>query len=302
MASKTKQDDVLVRIKAKYGTMSKGQKRLADYIQNHYEKAVYLTAAKMGEVVGVSESTVVRFASELGYDGYPGMQRAMEETIRTRLTALQRMEVSSANIEDDRLVQSVLQGDILNIRETMNLVDEADFQMAVEKILNAKKIYVLGVRSSAPLASYLGYYLNLFFGNVHVTLTNSISETFEQILKISPEDCMIGISFPRYSKRTVKAMEYAKKQGAGVVAVTDNDESPIAANADCVLKAYSSMESFVDSLVGPMSLMNALIIAISRQRKEEVERNLTTLENIWKEYDVYEKAGDEADTFGRILS
>lgn len=297
-----KQDDVMHRIREKYASLSKGQKRLADYIQNHYEKAVYLTAAKMGEVVGVSESTVVRFASELGYDGYPGMQRAMEETIRTRLTALQRMEVSSANIDDEHLVQSVLQGDILNIRETMGMIEESAFQEAVEEILNAKRIYVLGVRSSAPLASYLGYYLNLFFGNVSVTLTNSISETFEQILKIGPEDCMIGISFPRYSKRTVKAMEYAKNRGAAVVAVTDNDQSPIASSADCVLKAYSSMESFVDSLVGPMSLMNALIIAISRKRQKEVEENLTALENIWKEYDVYEKTGDDQDTFGKLLS
>ncbi|MCF0135888.1 MAG: MurR/RpiR family transcriptional regulator [Lachnospiraceae bacterium] len=298
--AKVKQDDVLHRIREKYQTLSKGQKRLADYIQNHYEKAVYLTAARMGELVGVSESTVVRFAGELGYDGYPGMQRAMEETIRTRLTALQRMEVSSANIDDEHLVQSVLQGDILNIRETMTLVDDGAFQQAVETIMNAKRIYVLGVRSSAPLASYLGYYLNLFFGNVHLGLTNSISETFEQILKIGPEDCMIGISFPRYSKRTVKAMEYAKARGAAVVAVTDNDQSPIAANADTVLKAYSSMESFVDSLVGPMSLMNALIIAVTRQRQEEVQENLTALESIWKEYDVYEKTDE--DTFGKLLS
>lgn len=299
---KVKQDDVLVRIRESYDSLSKGQKKLADYIRDHYEKAVYLTAAKLGDVVGVSESTVVRFASELGYDGYPGMQRAMEETIRTRLTALQRMEVSRANIDEDHLVNSVLQGDLMNIRETLNMVSEKDFDMATEMIQGARRIYVLGVRSSAPLASYLGYYLNLFFGNVDLVVTNSISETFEQILKIGPEDCMVGISFPRYSKRTVKAMEYARSRGAKVVAVTDNDQSPIAASADCVLKAYSSMISFVDSLVGPMSLMNALIVAISRDRQEEVESNLAKLENIWKEYDVYENAGEDAGTYGKLLS
>lgn len=299
---KSKQDDVLVRIHEAYPGMSKGQKRLADYMREHYEKAVYLTAAKLGQTVGVSESTVVRFASELGYDGYPGMQRAMEETIRTRLTALQRMEVTRNRLDEDHLLTSVMHGDIVNIRETMAMADEAAFKQAVETIRDARKIFVLGVRSSAPLASFLGYYLNLFFGNVNLVLTNSISETFEQILTIGKEDVMIGISFPRYSKRTVKAMEYAHSRGASVIAITDNDLSPIAVGSDCVLKACSSMVSFVDSLVGPMSLVNALIVALSLSRREEVEANLSKLESIWKEYDVYEKAGDEPDTFGTILS
>ena len=299
---KGKQDDVLIRIHEAYPNLSKGQKRLADYITDHYEKAVYLTAAKMGETVGVSESTVVRFASSLGYDGYPGMQRAMEEAIRTRLTALQRMEVSRSQLNEDHLVSSVMQSDIANIRETLGMVDEKVFQQAVDLMLNARNIYVLGVRSSAPLASYLSYYLNLFFTNVHLVLTNSISETFEQILNIGKDDVMIGISFPRYSKRTVKAMQYAHVCGASVIALTDNDQSPIAATADCVLKAYSNMISFVDSLVGPMSLVNALIVALSMEKQGEVERNLATLENIWKEYDVYEKTGEEDDTFGKLLS
>ena len=299
---KVKQDDVLIRIHDGYPKMSKGQKLLADYITDHYDKAVYLTASKLGSVVGVSESTVVRFAGELGYDGYPGLQRALEDMIRTRLTALQRMEVTHSRMDEDNVLPSVLQSDIENIKETMNVVEEESFKEALELILKAKTIYILGVRSSGPLASFLAYYMNLIFDNVKLILTNSISETFEQMLKIGPADVMIGISFPRYSKRTVKAMDFAKSRGASVIAITDSHHSPIAASADCVLKAHSNMVSFVDSMVGPLSLLNALVVALSMSRQDEVKANLENLENIWKEFDVYESVGDDSDTFGKILS
>ena len=299
---KVKQDDVLIRIHDGYPKMSKGQKLLADYITDHYDKAVYLTASKLGSVVGVSESTVVRFAGELGYDGYPGLQRALEDMIRTRLTALQRMEVTHSRMDEDNVLSSILQSDIENIKETMNAVEEAAFKEALELILKAKTIYILGVRSSGPLASFLAYYMNLIFDNVKLVQTNSISETFEQMLKIGPADVMIGISFPRYSKRTVKAMDFAKSRGASVIAITDSHHSPIAASADCVLKAHGNMVSFVDSMVGPLSLLNALVVALSMSRQDEVKENLQNLENIWKEYDVYESVGDDSDTFGKILS
>lgn len=299
---KVKQDDVLIRIHDGYPKMSKGQKLLADYITDHYDKAVYLTASKLGSVVGVSESTVVRFAGELGYDGYPGLQRALEDMIRTRLTALQRMEVTHSRMDEDNVLPSVLQSDIENIKETMNVVEEESFKEALELILKAKTIYILGVRSSGPLASFLAYYMNLIFDNVKLVQTNSISETFEQMLKIGPADVMIGISFPRYSKRTVKAMDFAKSRGASVIAITDSHHSPIAASADCVLKAHSNMVSFVDSMVGPLSLLNALVVALSMGRQDEVKANLENLENIWKEFDVYESVGDDSDTFGKILS
>jgi len=299
---KVKQDDVLIRIHDGYPKMSKGQKLLADYITDHYDKAVYLTASKLGNVVGVSESTVVRFAGELGYDGYPGLQRALEDMIRTRLTALQRMEVTHSRMDEENVLSSILQSDIENIKETMNVVEEEAFKQAMELILKAKTIYILGVRSSGPLASFLAYYMNLIFDNVKLVQTNSISETFEQMLKIGPADVMIGISFPRYSKRTVKAMDFAKSRGASVIAITDSDQSPIAASAECVLKAHGNMVSFVDSMVGPLSLLNALVVALSMSRQNEVKENLENLENIWKEYDVYESVGDDSDTFGKILS
>ncbi len=299
---KVKQDDVLIRIHDGYPKMSKGQKLLADYITDHYDKAVYLTASKLGSVVGVSESTVVRFAGELGYDGYPGLQRALEDMIRTRLTALQRMEVTHSRMDEDNVLSSILQSDIENIKETMNVVEEVAFKEALELVLKAKTIYILGVRSSGPLASFLAYYMNLIFDNVKLVQTNSISETFEQMLKIGPDDVMIGISFPRYSKRTVKAMDFAKSRGTSVIAITDSHHSPIAASADCVLKAHGNMVSFVDSMVGPLSLLNALVVALSMSRQDEVKENLQNLENIWKEYDVYESVGDDSDTFGKILS
>ncbi len=291
---KTKPDDVLIRIHERYSLLSKGQKRLSDYILEHYEKAVYMTAARLGECCEVSESTVVRFAKELGYDGYPEMQRAMEELIRTRLTALQRMEVSQSRMDKDHLLGSVLASDIEHIKETISIADQDVFDRAVEKILKAKTVYILGARSSSPLSIYLGYYLMLFFDDVRVVGTNTSSGTLEQLFKVGPEDVVIGISFPRYSKQTVKAMDFAKNRGASVIAITDNDQSPIVPFSDYVLKAYSDMISFVDSLVGPMSLINALIVALSMHRQEKVEGILSELETIWTEYDVYESQDEDA--------
>ncbi|MBO6157973.1 MAG: MurR/RpiR family transcriptional regulator [Firmicutes bacterium] len=298
----TNQEDVLGRIRKRYDTLSKSQKRLADFILSHYEKAVYMTAAKMGETVGVSESTVVRFACEVGYDGYPGMQRALEEVIRVRLTALQRMEVSMNRVEEDHILSSVLRSDIDNIKDTLAMQDLKTFQKVCQKILDAKTVYILGIRSSEPLAVYLGYYLNLFFNDVRPVVTGSISETFEKVMKITEQDVLIGISFPRYSKRTLKAMAYAKAQGACVIAITDSDQSPVAADAQYVLKAQSNTVSFVDSIAGPLSLINALIVSLSISRSEQVEKNLADLERIWKEYDVYENVGEDEEDYGKLLS
>jgi len=283
-----RQNDLVNRINDNYSKLSKGQKLLANYIIDHYEKAVFLTAAKLGSIVGVSESTVVRFANELGYDGYPKLQRALEELVKTKLTSIQRMEVTSDRIDKSHVLKSVLQSDADKIKHTIEEIDEAVFDQAVEMILKAKRIYILGVRSSAPLASFMGFYFNLVFDNVKLIHTNSVSEMFEQIYRVSEEDVVIGISFPRYSKRTLKAMEFAQSRGAGVITITDSPLSPMIPFADCSLLARSDMASFVDSLVAPMSLVNALIIAICINKKDIVLDALENLEQIWTEYDVYE--------------
>jgi DNA-binding MurR/RpiR family transcriptional regulator len=268
---------------------SKGQKLIAWYIINHYGKAAYMTAAKLGEDVGVSESTVVRFANELGYDGYPKLQKVLQELIKSKLTAVQRLEVSSNRIGDENILKSVLNSDMEKIKITMEEIDHNSFNNSVERILNAKKIYILGVRSSAPLASFLGFYFNLIFDNVRLVHTTSVSEIFEQIINASSGDVVIGISFPRYSKRTIKAMQFAKDQGASVVAITDSYESPVAQYADSSLIARSDMASFADSLVAPLSVINALIVAVGMRRKDHLFKTFERLENIWDEYQVYEK-------------
>ncbi len=294
-------NDVLKRINERYPHLSKGQKLLANYITEHYEKAVYLTASKLGQVVGVSESTVVRFANELGYDGYPSLQRALEELVKVRLTALQRMEVSKGRMDQSHILTSVLQADMDNIKATLEMADEEEFKKAVEVILHSRRIYILGVRSCASLAAFLGFYMNLLFDDVRLIHTNSVSETFEQMLKIGAEDVVIGISFPRYSKRTVRAMEFAKSRGAKVVAVTDSDLSPLLPFSDYTLKARSDMVSFVDSLVAPLSLLNSLIVALSIGRRDEITHSLTSLESIWKEYDVYDSEEKDDLVFGKPL-
>lgn len=292
-----KQNDLINRINENYTKLSKGQKLLANYIIDHYEKAVFLTAAKLGSIVGVSESTVVRFANELGYNGYPKLQRALEELVKTKLTSIQRMEVTSDRIDKANVLKYVLQSDADKIKHTIEEIDEALFHQAVDMILNAKTIYILGVRSSAPLANFMGFYFNLVFDNVKLVHTNSVSEMFEQMYRVQEEDVVIGISFPRYSKRTLKAMEFARTRGANVIAITDSPLSPLIPFANCSLLARSDMASFVDSLVAPMSLVNALIIAICIHKKDIVIDTLTNLESIWEEYEVYESDKDNMATY-----
>ncbi len=284
-----KVQDLIKNIQDNLDDLSKGQKLIANYIINHYDKAAFMTAAKLGEIVGVSESTVVRFAIQLGYDGYPKLQKVLQELIKSKLTSLQRIEVSSNRINDENILKSVLHSDMEKIKMTMEEISQDTFNNVVEAILNAKKIYILGVRSSAPLASFMGFYFNLIFDNVRLVHTTSVSEMFEQIIRASEGDVVIGISFPRYSKRTIKAMQFVKNQGATVVAITDSIESPLSTYSDFSLVARSDMASFVDSLVAPLSVINALIVALGMRRKNDVYELFERLERIWDDYQVYEK-------------
>ena len=281
--------DILSVIQTNMSTFSKGQKLIAGFILESYDKAAFMTASKLGSTVGVSESTVVRFASEVGFAGYPELQRALQELIRNKLTTVQRMDVTSDQLENADVLAKVLGKDIEKIRRTLEETSRADFESAVGCICAAKSIYIIGVRSSSALAQFLSFYFNHIFPNVRLINTTSRSEMFEQIMRIGPEDVFIGISFPRYSKRTVKAMEFARDRGAYVVAITDGETSPLAPIATCTLTAKSDMASFVDSLVAPLSLVNALIVAVGRRKNEDVEQTFVNLEQIWSEYGVYEK-------------
>ena len=287
--------DILAVIQSNMGAFSKGQKLIANFILNSYDKAAFMTASKLGKTVNVSESTVVRFAAELGYDGYPAMQKALQEMIRNKLTAVQRIEVSNDRIGNHDILSMVLQSDIEKIRMTLEEADREAFGHTVDTILDAKRIYILGVRSAAAIASFLGFYFNLIFENVTLVNTTSASEIFEQLLRVKKGDVVIGVSFPRYSKRTVKAMEFAHDRGASVVAITDSVTSPLAAIADHALLAKSDMASFVDSLVAPLSMVNALIVAVSRRKNSDLAQIFGELERIWDEYDVYEKVEEEAE-------
>ncbi len=282
--------DILLFIQNNMSSFSKGQKRIANYILESYDKAAFMTASKLGKMVDVSESTVVRFASELGYDGYPSMQKALQEMIRNKLTTIQRIEVSNDLIGDQDILSMVLQSDIDKIRMTMEETNRDNFNETVDAILEAKKIYIIGVRSSAALSSFLTFYFNLIFENVVQISANTVSEMFEQMLRVGPQDVVICISFPRYSSRTVKAMKFARDRGAMVIALTDSEMSPLAGMAQHTLLAKSDMASFVDSLVAPLSLINALIVAVGRKKNEDLSHTFETLEKIWDEYDVYEKA------------
>lgn len=285
--------DILTYIQENMSTFSKGQKLIANYILQSYDKAAFMTASKLGKTVNVSESTVVRFAAELGFDGYPSMQKTLQEMIRNKLTAIQRVEVSKERIGNQDVMTMVMQSDIEKIRMTLDETDQTSFNQAVAAIANAKRIYILGVRSASVLANFISFYFRFMFDNVVSVDTSSISEVFEQIVHISSDDVFIGLSFPRYSKRTIKAMQYAKDQGAKVVAITDSKVSPLTKIADVSLLAKSDMASFVDSLVAPLSLVNALIVAISREKAVHLESSLNRLESIWEEYDVYEKQGQD---------
>lgn len=281
--------DILTIIHENMSNFSKGQKRIANYILGSYDKAAFMTASKLGKTVDVSESTVVRFATELGYDGYPSMQRSLQKMIRNRLTSVQRIEVSYDRIGNEDVLSNVLQSDIEKIRLTMEEVDHGSFQQAVEAIVQAKKLYIIGVRSSAAIATFLHFYFNLIFENVVMVTANTASEVFEQLIRVNGEDAVIGISFPRYSSRTVQAMRYARDQGATTIAITDSEMSPLASISTFTLKARSDMVSFVDSLVAPLSLVNALLVAVSRKKGVELAQTFQKLEQIWDEYGVYEK-------------
>lgn len=281
-------NDLTSRINECYGSLSKGQKILATYITDNYDKAVFLTAAKMGQVVGVSESTVVRFATHLGYKGYPEFQKALEEMVRNKLNSIQRMEVTYGRISQSHILETVLQSDQEKIKDTLEHVDEHAFELAVDTIIKAKHIYIVGIRSCAPLAAFMAFYFNLMFENVTLLQTNNSSELFEQMVRISKDDVIIGISFPRYSMRTLKAMEFANNRNAKVITLTDSVHSPMNLYSSCNLIARSDMASIVDSLVAPLSVINALIVALCMKKQGEVAKTLETLEDIWNEYQVYE--------------
>ena len=286
-------NDLITKIQSELPGFSNGQKQIARLILEHYDQAAFMTASRLGVTVGVSESTVVRFATELGYDGYPHLQRALQEMIRNKLTSVQRMEVAGDRMGGRDVLQTVLHADTDMIRVTLDEIDRDAFQGAVDALMGAKRIYILGVRSSSALASFLGFYFNLLFENVTLVHTNSVSEIFEQVLRVGPGDVLFGISFPRYSKRTLSAMKYARDRGARVIALTDSQLSPLARVADHVLLARSDMASFVDSLVAPLSVINALIVAVGMSRRDEIEQTFNKLERIWEEYDVYEKPEDD---------
>ena len=278
--------DLMRSIQVKFPRLSKGQKLIAEYILKHYDKAAFMTAAKLGSSVGVSESTVVRFANELGFSGYPKLQKSLQELIKNKLTTVQRIELSNDFITQENALKGVLKADMENIRATLEKINHKTFEDVVNSLFKAKKIYIIGLRSSSALAEFLAFYLNLILDNVKV-VAYGVSDIFEQMLNVSEEDVVIGIGFPRYATRTIEALAFAQSRNADVVAITDSLLSPLAARADYTLIAQSNMASFVDSLVAPLSVINALIIAVGLREKEKISSTFATLENIWEEYQVY---------------
>ena len=287
-------ENLFTKIENMRSKLSKGQKRIAEYIEEHYDKAAFMTASKLGETVGVSESTVVRFAVEIGYDGYPKLQKAMQELIKDKLTSLQRIEVTSTRFGEENILESVLNQDIEKIKRTIEEISHEDFRAAVKAIVEAENIYIFAVRSSSALANFLGYYFDLIFGNVRVVSTTSKIEIYEKLLHINENDVIIGISFPRYSKTAVEGMKFASDRHASVIAITDSMISPLVGPADHVLLASSDMASIVDSLVAPLSLINALIVATVLEKKASVENTFQRLETYWDKYDVYAKTSEIA--------
>ena len=281
-------NDLISKIQTELPGFSKGQKQIARYILEHYDKAAFMTASRLGVTVGVSESTVVRFATHLGYKGYPEFQSALEELVRNKLNSIQRMEVTYGRISQSKILETVLKSDADKIHSTLEKIDQNAFELAVDTILHAKHIYIIGIRSCAPLASFMAFYFTLMFPNVHLIQTSSSSEIFEQMVRIGKEDVIIGISFPRYSMRTLKAMEFANNRSAKVITLTDSVHSPMNLYSSCNLIADSDMASIVDSLVAPLSVINALIVALCMKKQNEVAKTLEMLEDIWDEYQVYE--------------
>jgi DNA-binding MurR/RpiR family transcriptional regulator len=278
--------DLMRTIQVKFPRLSKGQKLIAEYILKHYDKAAFMTAAKLGISVGVSESTVVRFANELGFSGYPKLQKSLQELIKNKLTTVQRIELSNDFMSEESALKGVLKSDMENIRATLEKINHKTFEDVVNNIFTAEKIYIIGLRSSTALSEFLGFYLNLILDNVHV-VGYGISDIFEQMINVSERDLVIGIGFPRYAARTIESLAFAQSRGAKVAAITDSLLSPLAARADYTLIAQSNMASFVDSLVSPLSVINALIIAVGLREKEKISKTFADLEGIWEEYQVY---------------
>ena len=282
----TTNQDLMRIIQSKFTRLSKGQKLIADFILKHYDKAAFMTAAKLGQNVGVSESTVVRFAIELGYDGYPELQKSLQELVKTKLTAVQRLEMTNDLVDEENALKSVLKADMENIRTTMEKVNQKTFDSFVDNIVDAKKVYIIGLRSSSALSEFLGFYLNLILNKV-VVLQHGMSDIYEQMLNLGPDDVIIGIGFPRYSIKTVEILKFARARGARVLCVTDSLLSPLAAISDLTLIAQSNMASFVDSLVAPMSIINAIIISVGLKRREAVTQTFAKLEEIWQNNKVF---------------
>jgi DNA-binding MurR/RpiR family transcriptional regulator len=277
--------DLGLRIEEAYSGMSKGQRRIADFIMKNYDKAAYMTALRLGDSVDVSESTVVRFAMDMGYLGYPQLQKALQDMVRNRLTTLQRMEMTN-DMSRSMVLRTVLRADMNNLKQTIDSIDAEEFEQVVDLVYGSRRVYILGARSSAPLAQFMGYYLNFLLDNVQV-VTSGINDIMEQLVHIESGDVLIGISFPRYSKRTVEGVRFAKEKGAKIIAITDSGASPLNEYANHVLVAHSNIASFVDSLVAPFSIANAFIVAIGLQKRQEASENFMELERIWDQYNVY---------------
>ncbi len=288
-------NNIISAIKIKRASMSKGHKKIADFICEHYDKAAFMTAAKLGEKVEVSESTVVRFASIMGFEGYPEFQHVLREIIKNKLTAVQRMEITSSKFAEKDILSTVILSDIEKLRQTLDGVSVSDFTSAVNTIANSKRIYILGARTCFSIANFLGFYLSLLSYDAKLITTNSASETFEQIFDAGEKDAIIAISYPRYSRRTLNAVKYAHDKGSKVIAITDSELSPIYPYADHKIIASSDMSNFVDSLVAPLSIINAIIVALVMRNEEEIAKKFTALENIWDEYQVYEKPIPETE-------
>ena len=294
-----REDDLLKKINEKHDKMSKGQKKIANYVSVHYEKAAFLTAANLGKEVGVSESTIVRFAMLLGYEGYPEFSRALEEMVREKLHSVDTIEITSSCIDKTKILDTVINSDINKLKYTLETIDRESFDEAVDSIISAKKIYIVGIRGCAPLASMLGFSLNLIFDNVVCVTTNSSSEMFEQMIRLSKKDVVIGMSFPRYSMRTLKALEFANNRQAKVIAITDDKNSPLNLYSSCNILAKSEMSSVIESLTAPLSVINALVMSIYVKKQKEVTKTLEELEKIWDDYQVY--AGDEMSLFDETV-
>lgn len=286
-------NDIVTRMNQNFAQMSKSHKKIASYIMDHYDTAVFMTAATLGKEIEISESTVVRFAAGLGYDGYPEFQKALEEWVKSKWNSLQQMGAKYGNSSQSEILTSVIRADMEKMEDTIHNLDPAAFETAVSSILEAKHVYVIGLRSCEPLASFLSFYLSMIRGDVMQLKTTSTTELFEQMIRVSDEDVVIGISFPRYSMRTLKAMEFANDRNAKVITITDSVHSPMNLYSSCNLLARSDMVSIVDSLVAPLSVINALVVALCVKAPEQASKNLKDLEEVWANYQVY--LNDEID-------